>query len=106
MLREEYINRQKKKSAILMKSNIIMAELSPGVNYSATSNRASKWHKPLFFFPVFPDCQECFRISQLPMRRDAFCCRYSAWSCVLHAVISGYPRWPSGCYYSYFQHVQ
>ena len=69
------------------------------VNYSATSNRASKWHRPLFFFPVFPDCQECVRISQLPMRRDAFCCRYSAWSCILHTVVSGYPCRPSGCCY-------
>ena len=67
------------------------------MNYSATSKRASKWHRPLFFFPVFPDCQECVRISQLPVRRDAFCCRYSAWSCILHTVVSGYPRRPSGC---------
>ena len=43
MIREGYIKRQKKKSAILMKSNIIMAELSPGLKrwQKKSSNIAS-----------------------------------------------------------------
>lgn len=43
MIREGYIKRQKKKSAILMKSNIIMTELSLGLKrwQKKSSNIAS-----------------------------------------------------------------